>query len=514
MKTTNPTQRNSSASLRVLCYLALTFGLASAGCTLRTFSRLETKALRYGTVSVGAARVTDYDNCQLKEARRQLGMALMNLRGELGGGGPMHMYPRNLDRAAGASSPSSGTSAGSGEPLDAIRGQTPRPSEAELVGMRMAALKLVQSELENLKLDSMSEVRDDFRRVVVSLDCSAWVRGKAAAALVYVDLYPFNADSWCHEAAEIMEEWWEDVEEARKQGACLCPKKQQCHRARWAKRLDERLSGKKSGYVFKSLDESVRGMPEEWEVDDKKDPEDWVAFCHLWLEKRGLRPYIAHVERTGRAEYLISAEGDHMTSGFEIGLAHPAGAKGAYSMESGRKTGRQMSTVRPLSLAFVAGDRRAGWLFMPSQAGRGRMLPTERRLKIVVDVPEKLRRLSIHVHKLFLDSDLGLLGGATLSGQMWNLEKTRDVLSDAEGLYEKKMPQHYRLIKTRMRNLLHQGWAEEIIVDIPEKPRRGLGMLIYDWLSRHVWRGGCGVFEMPCAMPDWLEGEYGKVTRK
>jgi hypothetical protein len=90
---------------------------------------------------------------------------------------------------------------------------------------------------------------------------------------------------------------------------------------------------------------------------------------------------------------------------------------------------------------------------------------------MVVDVPKKLKTLAIHVHKVFLGPDLGVLDGATFSKQVENLDKTRETLTEADDLYKeynKKMPRHYRLIKTRMRNLLYQGWAEEIPVDMPK----------------------------------------------
>ena len=88
-----------------------------------------------------------------------------------------------------------------------------------------------------------------------------------------------------------------------------------------------------------------------------------------------------------------------------------------------------------------------------------------------MDVPKKLKTLAIHVHKVFLGPDLGGLDGATFSKQVENLDKTRETLTEADDLYKeynKTMPMHYRLIKTRMRNLLFQGWAEEIAVDMPK----------------------------------------------
>jgi len=139
-------------------------------------------------------------------------------------------------------------------------------------------------------------------------------------------------------------------------------------------------------------------------------------------------------------------------------------------VEARKEERLRTSTIRPLSLAFIAGNRRAGWLFMPGKTTEGRMPPTERRLRMVVDIPDIMSRLSIHVHKLFLGPDLNILPGASLAKQMNNLDQTREALTDGDDLYYKyrEQPKHYRLIKTRMRNLLYQGWAEEIPVDIPE----------------------------------------------
>ena len=130
-----------------------------------------------------------------------------------------------------------------------------------------------------------------------------------------------------------------------------------------------------------------------------------------------------------------------------------------------------MESLRQLSLAFVAGDQRAGWLFMPGKTTEGRMPPTERRLRIVVDVPKELQKLAIHVHKVFLGPDLGVLDGATFSKHVENLDRSRQTLTKADDLYEKykeTMPRHYRLIKSRIRNLLYQGWSDEIVVEMPK----------------------------------------------
>jgi hypothetical protein len=445
MNTINFADRNTSTWLRVLYCLVLAISFAFSGCAnkvLKDFSRLETKALKYGTVSVGAVRVTDYNNEHLRKSRTKLQEALESIRKELGHG-------LNLSIAA----------EDSNQPTHK---RVPWPSEIELVGLRMAALKFVESELENLKLNCISEIEHDFRRVVISLDCSAWVRGKAGAALVYIDLYPYNADRWCHEAAGIMSKRWDELKGNQKNKK---PKRRKYYECRWNEITKKRLKN-----AFKSLDQSKMQMPPDSEIKEEG-PRDWVAFCHSWLKRNNLFPHIVHVERMGKTEYLILTEGDYSSSRFGISGTYPGLPTPELGFESREEAKLKTAKIRPLSLAFVAGNRRAGWLFMPTKTREGRMPPTERRLRMVVDIPDKMSKLAIHVHKLFLGPDLRILPGASLERQMNNLNRARQTLTDGDDLYEeyKKQPKHYRLIKTRMRNLLYQGWAEEINVDIPKK---------------------------------------------
>jgi len=432
--------------------LELVFCVTFAGCTnegLWTFNRLEKESLKYGTVSVGAVRVIPYDSNDLKKSREKLKTALTNIRDQLTD------EPITLSQQP--------TSAAAEPNQKANKVQALWPSEIENVGLRMAALKFVESELEDINLGTISPNEPNFCRVVVSLDCSAWVRGKAGATLVYIDLYPYKVDGWCHEAAQILECWWDKIKNCNSSEELEVQKRYEC---RWKRVTKDKL---KSAFKSSQLPTRVQ-MPKKPDI-EKQDPGDWVAFCHRWLAKKKLLPHIAHVERMGKAEYLILAEADYSTSKFGIGAVHPAGVSAEYERETRREAKRQMGSLRQLSLAFVAGNRRAGWLFMPGKTTEGKMPPTERRLRMVVDVPKELRTLAIHVHKVFLGPDLGVLDGATFSKQVENLDRTRRTLTKADDLYKKykeTMPSHYRLIKTRMRNLLYQGWAEEIAVDMPK----------------------------------------------
>ncbi len=468
-----------------------------AGCSydrrtdriLHEFAELEAEALEYGTVSVGAARVANYDRCQLRKSRERLGESLMSIRKDLQEKSvvPEGRVTNRIDTRKRARLQSNASGKDKGKTLPAEKcqapdekqpsgdaddpsptvaapttGQAPQPSQIDMVGLRMAALKFIESEIEDLSLNEIIPVDcKNFRRVVVNLDCSAWVRGKARGVLVYIDLYPYRADRWCHKAAEILKEW-------RHSGRSIKRKREKAEE-KWKRVTKEEL-----GVAFECLDGLTIELPGESEIEEEEERGDWVSLCHRWLKKMKFFPRIVHVERMGKAEYLILAEADYLRSEFEIGAGLPAGLSAKVGVERRKETEQVRASIRPLSLAFVAGGRRAGWLFMPSKTKEGRMPPTERRLKMVVDVPVKSSKLAIHVHKVFLGPDLGILPGAAFDKQMANLKLARRKLTEADELYSdnkgKKTDRlsraHYRLIKSRMRNLLYQGWSEEIVVDV------------------------------------------------
>ncbi len=491
MREKNSSQRKTVARLIVMYCSMICFVLA--GCTvLDKFSSIEAEALKYGTISIGAVRAMDYNDPCLAKSRKQLRKALKNMRNELRGTSEaapqfcilaidrekgtitlgLSESNQQPEKTGGSNKPSTSTTVKL-TPTELTKifkgmGKAPRPSETEMVGLRMAALKLIESELEDLNLNQVYDVNkvydkyNEYRRMVVSLDCSAWVRGKAGAALVYIDLYPYGADDFCYKAAEILKK------KHRNKAYCGYEKD-------WEKAV-EKLKLRDD---FNDLNSCIMKPPKINEVD----MEDPVASCHTWLAINNLHPRIINVERMGKTEYLILAEGDYRGSEFGISGGYPIGGLSAgLKLTSEQKDELVTATVRPLSLAFIAGNRRAGWLFMPGKTrkGRSRMSPTERRLRMVVDIPKKLSMFTIHVHKVFLDPDLGVLPDARFSKQMKNLDTSRRLLKDADPLYEKykarkrRYPSltHYRLIKSRMRNLLHQGWSEEIVVNIPQKQKK------------------------------------------
>jgi len=516
MKTTNSAHSKTSIWLGVLFCMELVFCVALTGCgndVLRDFDRLEKEALKYGTVSVGAARVVPYDSNDLKKSRKRLINALRRMRRDWLKNPKdrpqaylteflekqlkiaIDLYKPKLDQKpekngdknggknAGKSGGKNGGKkskpdpneaskfiVGLSEALDTImKNQPPRPSEIELIGFYMAAQKFVESELEELKLGK--PVDSGFDRFVVSLDLTAWVRGKAVATLVYIDLYPYNADRWCDEAAKILRCWW-NGDRLKNIHNCKELKGTRHYECCWKQVITKEFKDS-----FKSFERfNIMKMPTWQDIDEEHDPDDWVGFCHRLLDKHGLFPHIVQVERMDIGERLILGEGSYSETGFQLGGSHPVGLSGSLEMKTKRKTEGLTAKVQTLSLAFVAGERRAGWLFMPGKTTEGRMRPTERRLRMVVDVPKEMDKLTIHVHKVFLGPDLGILPDASFKDQMINHRKTRDTLiktnkpyKDCEATESSDWyPRHYRLIKTRIRNLLYQGWSEEFVVDIPK----------------------------------------------
>jgi hypothetical protein len=112
----------------------------------------------------------------------------------------------------------------------------------------------------------------------------------------------------------------------------------------------------------------------------------------------------------------------------------------------------------------------------------GFMRPTERKLRMVVDIPVHMKKLGIHVHKLFLDSDLRVIPNTDFASQMDSLRQTRKKLTETDKFYNdeqwNKESMFYPIIKTRIRNLLYQGWSEEIVADIPSTDTKQTGGLV------------------------------------
>jgi len=475
MKIVNFGFRNPSTLLLVVCCLAFLLVLAGCGDKSLLFANwLEKNALKHGTISVGAVRVTDYNDPCLATSRQRLINTLCVMEANVSDANIMpqsYTLNENLFKF--------GLVLGWGAKAEPNKGVVPKlqefndlsssfykivadaklkPSEIEMVGLRMATRKFIESEIEDLNLSAVYPVDSDkYRRVVISLDLAAWVLGEAKAALVYIDLYPYRADIWCHEAGDVLKKSLEDPKNKN-------PKHQrepyEPNKEAWDNALEILDAGFYPGFL------------EDVNRPKLREGTDCIAKCHVWLEENRLCPRIIQVERMKEGEYLISAEGGYSGFGLQAGGGLSSEVSASIEAEAAKKDTSMRAKVQPCSLAFVAGNMRAGWLFMPLQ---GRMRPTERRLRMVVDVPKNMTKLGIHVHKLFLDSGLHVIPSADFLAQGAGHWLNQWVLVTSDSLYERLMKTDavlYGLVKTRIRNLLSQGWSEEIVVDIPDEVKK------------------------------------------
>ena len=484
MKMANPGFRNLSLWLLMVCFLTPLFVLT--GCsryfTLRTFSDLEKKALANGTVAVGAARVMNYDNNDFKAFRKQLAKEINTLRTQLDADSNLNVVPQaymqnlkiqyltlamnayltkqakevNVPSAPGMPEDPEKYLKKLSDTFYSIVDKTngPQPSKIDLIGLRIATLKFMESEIEDVNnLDNVYPVDPNYRRVVISLDLTAWVSGKAKAALVYVDLYPYNADIWSQEVKGIL---LNDMQKSEDPNFYELNK---TGKTEWSDKLTLLLEGFEPGCKDFNL-------PKIYE-DPKKS--NYLIECYRWLLKQKLLPRIIQVERMSPSEYYNLSQGDYSGTDLQLSSVLSANMSGSVRMGAAKKDESLAAKVQPLNLAFVAGERRAGWLFMPSYTEGGRMRPTERRLRMVVDIPKKMKKLVIHIHKSFLDSDLQIIPETDFGNQMQNLEQNLKEFAALDAHYEgyEKERVLNRLVTTRMWNLFYQSWSEEIPVDIP-----------------------------------------------
>lgn len=481
MKTSVSGFKSYSAVLLSVYLAAVVF--VCCGCMLQRFSELERRSLENGVIALGAARVTDYDEFAesrdflikvLEDQRKKVkemkanemvpqsyvdeqrrfywaaavSMGLQDLSGLSAGNPQVQQKSKQEGKQEGKQEDKQkdkqkGSQEESKELLKKIQSlaPSPRPSTIEILQLRMAALKFIESEIEELSLAKVCPVDESqYRRVVVSIDMTAWVASDAKAALVYLDLYPYRADTWCRKAKEVLE------------GIVGEPDKM-----RWDATLRE-LKGFEPAFL-EGLELPTVSVEER----------DCVAVCHWWLRKNKLRPRIVQVERMNPGEYSVLSQGDYSSGELQAGFSGVGNVGGGFKIGGSKKKESVSARVRPLNLAFVAGYARAGWLFMPSSAEQGRMRPTERRLRMVVDIPKKMEKLSVHAHKIFLDGELQVVGDADFAHQMQNLKEVRRELGESDVFWEHfgREERHYRLIKTRIRNLLHQGWSDETVIEIP-----------------------------------------------
>ncbi|MGB7582448.1 MAG: hypothetical protein WBL85_08390 [Sedimentisphaerales bacterium] len=473
MKTANHGFKNPFAWLRAICCFSLLFVLVGCGeSTLPLANWLEKNALKNGTISAGAVRITNYSDPCLVASRQRLTDTLYVMEANMTDANIMpQSYMSNessfkLGLVLGwakteVNSLSLPDLNGTNDLFQAMTNVQPKPTEIEMVGLRMAARKFVESEIEDLNLMSVYPVDCNYyKRYVISLDCTAWVCGKAKAALVLIDLYPYNADIWCHEEANNVYSLNSDINMWNSNGEI----KWDATNIKWNGKLS--ILGR--GFDGNSLKHLT--PPILLHKADKDAISNYIARLHEWLADSKLCPRIVLVERMEEGEYLISTQGEYSGYGFRGGGALPLGMSASVEAEAEKKNAVKNATVQPCDLAFVAGNSRAGWLFRPSTREQNSMSPKERRLRMVVDIPKGMTKVGIYVHKLFLDSDLQVIPSTDFLNEVANHWLNQWALFQSDSLYETLMendPALYGLIKTRIRNLLSQGWSEEIVADIP-----------------------------------------------
>jgi len=488
--------------VRFPCNLYGTFKNLSAW---RELECLESEATRYGTIAAGAARVEDYDSTARSEARTRFQEDLSKVRSLPGDVAANDVRFSESDvkiAAALAALTAQGSQAGASNrpPLEATEdvikklkellpdSTSPKLNSTDDALARLARLRYLQAESENLELPPPER---GYRRQELSVSLTAWTKGDARAALVYLDLYPYNADRWCHWAARAVTQVYLNMRVNRGTPSAVA------HDAflhQW--RMSDSQAGERwtRSAVLREAAELFPGVPwsdEEfwkWVQDYDQGPNrDPFANCHTTLESRQLLPNLVYVEPVANPRFALSAAltGATVQADINAGVGNVAsgltGSRGR--MEAGTSAELEVN-----ALSFAAGQRRAGWIFL--QSGKGDMMrPFESRVHMVVDVPSSLSRLELLIHKSFLNNRYEPL--VTFSEQTRRLNLARELLNEIEGELD---PPHklalrldespsewtgdiyssltnWELLKTWTRNLGGLGWSERLVVDLPAQSR-------------------------------------------
>jgi len=505
MFTTDQHLRTTVRALTFSLLVSLLWGCKSRPSTgLDTLDALEHKASQYGLIVAGAVRVIDYTNSAFREIRSNQMEQIKVLRTNLtmapsveqanASAKFLESYA-NLSLTVGGSTQAL-TNAEARKDLDVFRSSalsvltntlagTVEAHRPDMMAQRMSETKYLESEHENLRLDEIIPVdHAHFRRFVVSVAFTAWVRPqKATAALVYLDLYPYKADLWCHQVGLVLEKLatchqFENTNEA-----------ESFENEFYNNHLPNYLKTLKS-YAF--YDDVV--LPNRIVFNER--PGDPPAIMHALLAANQLLPTLVHVEALDEGELIGNLDLGARLRNLGASIAGGSGPWSAgFAGGSSREEAEILRSqrVNRLSLAFAAGNNRAGWLLLPSVVTESKVMkPIERRISMVVDVPKCLRRMAIHVHKIFLDKSLLPISDVSFEHQMTDLNIARYLISEMDD--EKNSPSAraaairdlefkdkvkkinalntktdtgWLLIKSRVRNSLHQFWSEPLDVFFP-----------------------------------------------
>lgn len=430
---------------------------------------LEKDGSKYGSIWVGAVRVADYDAEGLWRERDDRRKTLRNdwdfaAQLKLSDLKPERIEQRSqrleatvaveLPVGAGTSAngagdraPPSGHKTGDGSTGFSAIGANP----TGLLGRKLALLNRIQSELEEEDLSNFSAVDGrKYHRIQLSLSLTAWTQGQARAAVVYMDVYPFNGDRACHEVGE---------RAAKYNGGDK-------GKAEAVAELQKRFYEAFLRGAFVTPPPEL--PPAEFEMWLGKGDAAY-GMCHTALDAYYLLPKLVKVESLGDTIFA----GTRQQSDYGVGgklKSKPV------TMEAEGATGADVveEDVAPTTLSFAAGSRRAGWFLMAKGKDGKTMNPVERRVRLVIDVPIQLKRLEVHVHKSFLDSNENLASG--FGDQLDKSIRARNLLDRIEGLYPSDpkcpaeqlfcSPTQWQLTKTRARNLSDHAWSERLIVDV------------------------------------------------
>lgn len=357
--------------------------------------------------------------------------------------------------------------------LDSVATEANRIDMARL---RLGYLKYLDNQYENLRLlETLPLDRTKYRRVIVSVQLTALVRREAAAgAVVFLDLYPLRGDTWAHFAGRALE--------------------QELKKSQGADRTDEDVNAAFKAGWLKHLTMLERSFFDtkafgEYKVNDR-DRLDPIGAMHHYLAANGLLPKIVHVDPLDEGELFdqLTLTASSTRTGLSLGATLPnVSALASGAVGSTGAQGERSQQINPLSVAFAAGDSRAGWLFFPSQGNSNSAIskPTERRFRMIVDIPKSLKLVAMHVHKMFTDRELQPI--ASFREQLADLNLARQLLSQSEGDYpdvptirelndpvgpiDFRSPAYWELMKSRMRNILYQGWSENLSFELMEEPK-------------------------------------------
>lgn len=432
---------------------------------------LEKEANKYGTIAVGAPRVTKYDNKELAKSRDILKDAIKKIRDEFIAKPPppevsiekstetntyfkLAIEPSLLEAFEKWINIPAGDKPDIDklieevkkhfnekfEELKKIQGNSQlEPNRVDMATLRLSALRFLESKMEDLNLSESYPVGEGYDRFQVSVSLTAWTRKPAVAALVYLDLYPFDGDLWCHKAVEKSE--------------CIDKLKEKFHE------------------TFSNAINIDEYNINEWNQKWKENKADPYGKCHLWLIEKNLVPKLVYVESLGDSRYFLDSES--INTGYDAMMSFGMKKVGFKMGQSGGEDSKtNKAEIKMTSLSFAAGERRAGWFFM--REGDNAMRPVEHRVRMIVDIPKNLNKLDVHVHKLFIGKDGEIIN--EFSKQMDELLSARNVLDNTENEINRyPNPTYWQLIKSRVRNLLSLGWSERIVIDIPKVEKKDKG---------------------------------------